>query len=528
MKIAIINLISFAIISVGCGPGDLGQSSVMALDSASSIKIHVSKSFGSERVLLASSSATTQDASFCPILNGQCVQEFKMTNIGENYGRQIFGVKGLPNEFKGDYRVSIGNESREVSFALNDSNGIPAAGRSGDWKSIFLAGDYQDNGRSVVAWDNARRDLADLFVERGFEGSNIKHLARDPQLRAQDVKIGEASLSGMNSAFTELKLGNNDSCFLFMTSHGSRSGFYIEGGKSISPADFTNLLDKHCGSRPTVAIVSACYAGIMLNDRTRKDNRIIFTAASKDKTSNGCSPGVVYTFFDECIVESLNKDSIVTYNDMAEDVKSCIDSKESSANASFPQFYIGAQMKDLKIEADATNLTAGTNPTSVVTGTANGGQSTNNISGKKNLALESSQGDTDLKSVAGSSKFILIDFSSPSCGYCLQFAAMLESNASILGDSCSTVTMVNPGQLDGWNSRLDSRGAGGAKAHSYALKNERHGAALGILEESGASGSVPTPTILLFDVENNNVISKNVGALTEGGLRSFLGTKCGG
>jgi hypothetical protein len=499
----------------GCGPRFGDHYSSLSADE-SPIKVKITQNFGEERVLLASFPSDAGDAEFCELENNICSAPFKMTILGEQKGRYFFALAGMPNHMPGAYQIKIGDVVRTIRFNSNSSKTTPS---SKSWKSVFLSGDYIDAGAPVIAWDNARRKIAEQFIERGFDERNVKHLSRNPQIHQANNDINPASSEGIDQAFEELNITTNDSCFLFMTSHGSRSGFHIEGASSISPTRLSGILDKYCGQRPTVAIVSACYSGIMINENTRKANRIIFTASRADKTSNGCQPGVEYTFFDRCIIESLDKQNIATYEDLGRNVKACINRRENTANASFPQFFIGNGMKDLKLGASSTNdVDSSTIPPAP--------KSINNISGEKNLQLTGVSGNTTLKQVAGEAKYLLIDFSAPYCHYCLSFAQLLQKNPELMGTQCKPVTLVGPDQLTDWVSKLTERGAASEKAHAFSLDIQQ-GQAATALEGKNAPDRIPTPTILLFDVQKNQVIEKNVGTMTKQNLMGFLGQNCG-
>src|SRR5690606_6820571 len=107
------------------------------------------------------------------------------------------------------------------------------------------------------------------------------------------------------------------------------------------------LLDKHCGERPTVAIVSACYSGIFLEDGMEQPNRIILTAARNDRPSFGCSADQVYTHFDKCLLDSWTWS--YTWSELYDRTRACVAEREAEMGAtpSEPQAFFGTAVADL-------------------------------------------------------------------------------------------------------------------------------------------------------------------------------------
>ena len=78
-------------------------------------------------------------------------------------------------------------------------------------------------------------------------------------------------------------------------------------------------------------------------------NRIILTAARKDKTSFGCGSEEVYTYWDACLVTTLPLAR--TWLELSQKIDKCIEDKEGAGgfNRSYPQARFGAEVKDLEI-----------------------------------------------------------------------------------------------------------------------------------------------------------------------------------
>lgn len=266
-----------------------------------------------------------------------------------------------------DGKAELGLPGTPISVdATSDSNPSPIVGDQTDlwptlpsgnqnqqssgfnWKLLLMASDQGNKGAWIPAFDNARNTLREFFVSRGISVSNIRQLSLKPQHQNQQVQA--ASVQSFTTSLSSLNAANgNDACLVFLTSHGSRDGFNI-GSSRLSPSAFGSALDKGCGSRPTVVLVSACYSGLYALDSSnlKKPNRVILTAARSDRTSFGCSPENQYTYWDGCLIEHLPKSS--TFKDLAGRIQACINRKESGMpTPSMPQTFIGSDVENLKI-----------------------------------------------------------------------------------------------------------------------------------------------------------------------------------
>lgn len=524
---------SIWLVLASCGP-DISSSALLDASAApDSTHLYLGKAKAGKATLVAAAPATTLSARYCLVQGAACGswQDLEAMEGPSTYA--FFGVQQFAMTAGARYRLELtmptgDAKTREFTIAAVGAG----SGSNVAWKAVFMSSDYQDNGKPIVAWDNGRRDLAKLLESRGFAAASTRQLSRDPEVQRNE-HTGDGTYTGLKKAFAELTPGQNDRCFLFMTSHGTRSEFYVEGDKGITPTQFAALLDEACGTRPTVAFISACFAGIMVNQQTMKDNRIIFTAASADKTSQGCAPGIKYNLFEECAVGTLAK--VKTFDAWGAEIKACIEAKDKSG----PMFYVGAKMKGLAIDGSgSTGGSGGGTPVPGGSGGSGGGGGTPDpgntagqgggaITGARNLALQGPNGTTDLKTALGASRYALVDFSAPSCGYCLKFAAEMENFKSYFeSGACKSVTLVGRSQLDAWTRAAESSGAPSVKEHSFSLTQVSNGEALGALDGTGSSGSVPTPTILFLDTSSGKVIKKSVGALTGSDLRDLLGEYC--
>jgi hypothetical protein len=73
------------------------------------------------------------------------------------------------------------------------------------------------------------------------------------------------------------------------------------------------------------------------------ENRMVITAARGDRTSFGCGEANTYTFFDQCVLESLPKTN--TFPGLADLARECVAAREMAEGVSppsEPQVYIGS------------------------------------------------------------------------------------------------------------------------------------------------------------------------------------------
>jgi len=205
---------------------------------------------------------------------------------------------------------------------------------------------------SIDAFDNARKTLKSEFIQMGVTPANIKELSMSPIER----KRGSMASSAVNlaGALRELSVGDQDACLIHMTSHGSREGFYLKNAPFITPKMLNKILDRNCGERPTVVLISACYSGVFVGPGMQKKNRIILTAARQDRTSFGCSSENEYTYWDSCLIDSLR--TTETWKSLYGSIQQCVQTKESYGHfkPSFPQAYFGEEVSNLRIPKTVT------------------------------------------------------------------------------------------------------------------------------------------------------------------------------
>jgi hypothetical protein len=128
---------------------------------------------------------------------------------------------------------------------------------------------------------------------------------------------------------------------VYVTTHGAPLGIMM-GDDLVPIRAVGDIVDDACSNRPTVVIISACFSGMFI-PVLHNDNRMILTAARPDRTSFGCGEALQYTFFDQCILESLPM--VPNFPALADKTKECVAARETAEMAtppSEPQLYIGS------------------------------------------------------------------------------------------------------------------------------------------------------------------------------------------
>ena len=160
-----------------------------------------------------------------------------------------------------------------------------------------------------------------------------------------------ASLTGLTQTLRILASRMNtqdDVLVLFLTSHGTEDALDVENGglplKQMEPGDLREALDA-AGIRWRVIVVSACYAGIFL-DELKNETTAIITAADATHTSFGCEDDRELTWFGEAFL----KDSLpgsASLEDAFRKAAGLIAKREDAGHEahSNPQLYIGELMR---------------------------------------------------------------------------------------------------------------------------------------------------------------------------------------
>jgi hypothetical protein len=221
-------------------------------------------------------------------------------------------------------------QAQLTAAALPGNGAIPAD----RWHALLVAGD-----NSSPAFANGVDTLHERLAALGVRDIKML-LASDPAHSSSSTNVLHAMAT----------LGG-EACLVFVTSHGEERGFFLRPDRRIfGSAALDQSLTEGCGSVPTVVVVSACHSGTFINDRTRKPNRIIMTAAAIDRTSFGCGADDDYTYYDQCFLQTL--DNAVTWRDLANGTQSCVQTLERRLGVrqeSRPQLFVGAAVANLRI-----------------------------------------------------------------------------------------------------------------------------------------------------------------------------------
>ena len=214
------------------------------------------------------------------------------------------------------------------------------ASRFANWSSAIVAADWRDGAdRPIQAFDNARRDLVRGFLAAGFPRANMVDYSLRPD--APQPVSASAVLEGINAAAARGTSG----CLLYFTSHGSPNAMVFGEAPRMTPDMMANMVRSACGTRPTVVIVSACYSGIFVNALSAP-NRMVLTAASRERTSFGCGADETYPWFDGCILETLP--TATDFLALAAGTRACVTRKETERGVNLPsepQLFVGAEMQ---------------------------------------------------------------------------------------------------------------------------------------------------------------------------------------
>ena len=210
------------------------------------------------------------------------------------------------------------------------------------WKALLIAGDDAE-----PAFDNAVDVMACKLETFGVPRANIM------VLKASGLGTQAATAANIIHAFTRLDPSAAEGCFIFITSHGAQNkGLVITSAKTfIGPDDLDSLLNRSCGTSPTVVIASGCFSGIFAEGQAMPTaNRIILTAARDDRPSFGCNAKRKLTFFDQCVLSNL--DPGLRWQMARDRISACVATNERMLGveaSSSPQISVGAAVANLRV-----------------------------------------------------------------------------------------------------------------------------------------------------------------------------------
>ncbi len=217
-----------------------------------------------------------------------------------------------------------------------------------DWSAVVVAGDWRaSDGRPTEAFDNARRDIAATLIGLGVKPENLTQLTTRPE-RYEDTKPERLTAQTMIESLKASASRTRGGCLVYYTSHGNPEGVALDVmGRlyAFSPGEMAVMLDEACPGRPAIVFVSACFSGVFV-PYLQGSQRMVVTAARKDRSSFGCSTDDKYPFFDDCFLQSVGKTR--NFPALAPVIQACVARKETElglAPASEPQVSIGPELR---------------------------------------------------------------------------------------------------------------------------------------------------------------------------------------
>ncbi len=222
--------------------------------------------------------------------------------------------------------------------------GGTAANPGRSWQVVLAAGDDAE-----PVFDDATSTLAQRLAAAGVPTVNIHRLSASPAQLHGGVE--PATLGNLLRRIARLPAGRGDRCFVFLTSHGERgAGLWLaRSDRALTPDELAAALSQGCAAVPTVVVVSGCYTGSFAAGEMAKPNRIILTAARRDRPSFGCQAGRTYTFFDQCLLAALPR--AANWQRVFRATKRCVSREEHALGErpSEPQAYFGRAVADLSV-----------------------------------------------------------------------------------------------------------------------------------------------------------------------------------
>jgi hypothetical protein len=238
----------------------------------------------------------------------------------------------------------------------------PAAAASpfADWAAVVVAGDWRaHNGGPSEAFDNARRDVSTALERAGFDRANLRQFSVRPE-RYQDTRPAKSDPETIYNSMVALTGRATGGCLVYFSSHGAPEGVIV-GERILAPGILAAMLDRTCGARPTVVVISACFSGVFV-PQLAQANRMVLTAARRDRTSFGCGETDKYPYFDDCFLKSFP--GARDFLSLAGAVRACVaarEAKEGLKPPSEPQVFIGGSLRPLLPLYSLAGAAAGAN-----------------------------------------------------------------------------------------------------------------------------------------------------------------------
>ncbi len=238
-------------------------------------------------------------------------------------------------------------------LALAISSSAPAA-QPGfkDWAAVVVAGDFAGahNEGDTEAFDNARRDISKALVERmGFAPENVRQFSVRPE-RYDEAGLGRSQLFEIHGGLAEVARNARGGCLFYLTSHGVQYGAFLNSEDEkkqtiVLPPTMAELIDSACPNRPSIVIISTCFSGVNV-PFLEQPNRLVMTAAAKDRSSFGCGQQNTYPYFDDCFLQSVKV--VKTLGALPPAITACVERMERETGMSppsRPQVSVGSALR---------------------------------------------------------------------------------------------------------------------------------------------------------------------------------------
>jgi hypothetical protein len=211
---------------------------------------------------------------------------------------------------------------------------------------VVVAGDWHaHSGGPSEAFDNARRDVTAALERAGFQSANLRQFSVRPE-RYKDASPGKSDIQAIYDGLADVAGKAKGGCLFYLSSHGAPQGAIVDE-QILLPGVLDSILDKACGTRPTVVVISACFSGVYV-PTLAGGNRMVLTAARADRTSFGCGEENKYPYFDDCFLSSIR--GAHDFPALGRTVQACVAKKEVDTGMkppSEPQLYVGAGLKPI-------------------------------------------------------------------------------------------------------------------------------------------------------------------------------------
>lgn len=212
----------------------------------------------------------------------------------------------------------------------------PAHAAPPSYQALLVAADG-----SIAVFDNATRRLGRDLTQGG---------ARVERLSARDRHRPATVVSSLR-AIAAMRPAPGQACLIYVTSHGARDAglVFSRDDDVLDPGRLAAAVQRGCGAAPTVVVLSGCYSGLYAAPPLAGPDRIIITAARRDRPSFGCGAGEVYTVFDRCMIGAIERGG--TWRGAFDAARGCVAAEErrEDERPSQPQARFGAAVATLPL-----------------------------------------------------------------------------------------------------------------------------------------------------------------------------------